>query len=155
VFILGLAALAIELASLMLLLRLGSFMLWLNLAALVLSTSINWIAAQHIGLAGAALGSVIVIYIDRIASLWRISRETRIPVRDLQEWRGLALPLALSAGAGLCAWLGVARLLPSQDHVLRAFLGGLVLVLSYVALRALCGMDRGLHRAVREFAHRF
>jgi O-antigen/teichoic acid export membrane protein len=155
VFTIGLAALVIELASVMLLLRLGTFMLWLNLVALLLSTSINWYSAQAFGLAGAAAGSVIVIYIDRAASLVRIARETRIPLRRLQDWSGLAVPLGLSVAAAFCAWAVVPQIFAEGEHFARAATGALVLGVTYASLRAACGMDRELHRAVRNLAHRF
>lgn len=155
VFILGLAALVIELASLILLLRLGPFMLWLNLAALILSTTINWFSAQQFGLAGAAAGSVIVLYLDRAASLWRVSQKTGVPIRRLQDWRGILLLLALSVLAAAFAWAVVAYLFGREQHLLRAVSGGILLAAAYASLRAVCGMDQEFRRAVRALAHRF
>jgi len=155
VFILGLAALVIELASLMLLLRLGSFMLWVNLVALFVSTTINWFSAQEFGLAGAAAGSVVVIYLDRAASLWRVSREAGITVWKLQDWRGLAVLLLISVLSAAFAWAVVPYFFDEDQNLLRAAAGAVVLIAAYASLRALCGMDRELRRAVRDFAHRF
>src|SRR5260221_4459406 len=81
VYIAGLVALALELATTMQLLRQGAFMLGLGAAVLALSVLLSWAAAQRYGLAGAALGSVAAIYIDQAATPPRISRHTRMARR--------------------------------------------------------------------------
>jgi O-antigen/teichoic acid export membrane protein len=87
VYVLGLIALVVELASITLLLRHGMFVVGVNAVAVVLAVPISWLGAQHFGLAGAAAGSVMMIYLDRIATLRHISRHTGIPFRRLQDWR--------------------------------------------------------------------
>ena len=64
VYIVGLAALVLELASLTMLLRQVVFVMALNAVLLAPSVALDWIGATHLGLAGAAAGSVIAIYLE-------------------------------------------------------------------------------------------
>src|SRR6185436_998736 len=65
VYTVGLAAMVVELAAISLLLRQGALMMWVNLAMLALAVSINCVMAHEIGLAGAAVGTVVAMYVDR------------------------------------------------------------------------------------------
>src|SRR2546429_8675958 len=64
IYILGLIALVIEPATLMLLLRQGAFSMRLGALALALSVTLSWTCASAGGLAGAAVGSVTAIYLE-------------------------------------------------------------------------------------------
>jgi O-antigen/teichoic acid export membrane protein len=146
-YITGLAALVVELASITFLLRQGMFVIRLNLAALAVAVALSWIAARQFGLAGAAAGGVAVIYLDRIATLWRISRRTGVAVRNLQNWRTLAL-LALSAAcAAAFAWSLVGRYLPGSAALARMSVGAVLLGTAYAAMVALLLPRRALARA--------
>src|SRR6266571_901615 len=109
VYIVGLAALVVELATIIMLLRQGAFMTGVNLVALVLSVALNWFSAQHFGLAGAAMGGVTAIWLDRIATLWRIALRTGVPFPRLQDWRTLGLLMLFAALAAVLAWAVVSR----------------------------------------------
>src|SRR5437762_9106599 len=73
----------------MLLLRQGALSMRLGVLALALSVTLSWTCASAGGLAGAAVGSVTAIYLEHVGALWRISRCTGIPWRQLQDWRSL------------------------------------------------------------------
>jgi O-antigen/teichoic acid export membrane protein len=89
VYIVGLAALVVELLTVTLLMRQGGFMMRMNLLVLPLSVALSWYAAHRFGFAGAAVGSVAVMYIDRIVLLRRIARCTGIAFQRLQDWRAV------------------------------------------------------------------
>ena len=132
-YIVGYAALVIELGSVILLLRQGPFALCVHGAAIVVSVSVGWALAGAIGLVGAAAGSVIAIYIDRFVTLRRISRLSGIPLAVLQDWRGLAIALGYAAASGALAWLAAGFF----DHPLsRLTAGGAVLALAYLPILA-------------------
>ncbi len=152
-YIIGFAALVIELASITLLLRQGPFMLWLNLTALGVSVAMYWYGAQYFGLPGAALGTVFAICGDRAVTLWRISRLTGVAMRTLQDWRTLGLLALMSALAAALAWGIVGSYLAASGLFARVFAGGMLLAAAYVALRACFGMDRELLRALRNYRH--
>ena len=153
IYILGIAALVLELSSLTMLLRQAVFVMVLNAAALVLAVALNWYAATRVGLAGAAMGTVIVMGIDRIVTLWRISRLTGVPIRRLQDWKTLFLLVLFAAGASLLAWAVTVLYFATSGPVLRMLAGGAVLALSYVAIAALSGTGRTWLAAVRTQKH--
>jgi O-antigen/teichoic acid export membrane protein len=142
IYILGLIALVVEPATLMALLRQGPFTIRLGVLALVLSVAISWTCGRAGGLAGAALGSVTAIYLEHVCTLWRISRCTRIPWRQLQDWRSLALLLLCAALAGLVSWSVVSRLLAGFGPEARVVVGGVLLAAAYLTLCAMCGLAR-------------
>jgi O-antigen/teichoic acid export membrane protein len=142
VYIIGFAALIVELASITLLLRQGPFVMWLNLLALPFSVGLSWYAAHRYGLVGAAVGSVIAIYFDRIATLQRIAFCTGIPLRRLQDWRTLGLLVLFSALAATLSWGIVGRYFAMGEPMVRLAVGGAILAAAYGAMAALSGTGR-------------
>ncbi len=74
IYIVGLLALVLELATVMLLLRQGRYSMRLAVIALLFSVAISWSGAHAFGLAGAALGSVTAIYLEQLATLRPVVR---------------------------------------------------------------------------------
>jgi O-antigen/teichoic acid export membrane protein len=153
VCIVGIAALAIELSSVTLLLRQSVFVMLVNVMALVLAVSLNWVAALNIGLAGAALGTVAVIYLDRFVTLWRISRIAGIPIRRLQDWTTLALLLAFAMLSALLAWGTIAGVLAASGPLVRILVGAAVLAAAYAVLVAASHTGRDALAALRGRPH--
>ena len=149
VYIIGLAALVIELSSVTMLLRLAPFVMWLNLIALAIAVVLDWICALHFGLAGAAAGSVAVIYLDRIATLRHIARHTGVPLQRLQDWRALGLRMLFAVLAAALAWGLVGRYFGASGPLARLIAGGTLLALAYTALAQLSGLGRDRLAAVR------
>jgi len=85
---------------------------------------------------------VTAIYIEHLATLWRISRRTAIPVHRLQDWRSLGLLLLCAALAALIAWVAASRALAAFGPVVRVAAGGGLLAIAYLALLGLCGLGR-------------
>jgi len=150
VYIVGLAALVVELSTVTLLLRQGGFMMRLNLLVLPLSVALSWYAAHHFGFAGVAMGSVGVVYIDRIVTLRRIALCTGIAFQRLQDWRTLGLLLLFAALAALLAWGMVARYFAASGPIVRLVVGGLVMGAAYASMAACLGMRRGWLPAARK-----
>jgi O-antigen/teichoic acid export membrane protein len=129
-YVAGLAVLVIEVGSVVLLLKQGAFAVRLNLVLLGLALAVSWAGARHFGLAGAAAGSVAVIFLDRLFMLRHVARHTGVPIGRLQDWGGLAgaaLFAALGAALawGLDAWAGLEHALP------RMALGATVVAAAY------------------------
>jgi O-antigen/teichoic acid export membrane protein len=141
IYVLGLIALVIEPASIMLLLRQGAFSMRVGVLALLFSVAVSFAGARLFGLAGAAAGSVTAIYFEHLATLWRISKRTGIPLRRVQDWRSLALLLLCAALSGLVAW-GVVSSLGVPGSAARAVAGGVLLGAAYLGLVMLCGLGR-------------
>ena len=143
VYIAAIAALTVELAGIMLLLREGAFALRVNVLALALSVGLSWVAAQHYGLPGAAFGSVIAVYIDRAATLQRIALRTGIPLGQLQNWRALGTLLIFAALAALPAWFMVRHYFAASGPLVHLAVGGAVLGAVYAALLGCSVMSAG------------
>jgi O-antigen/teichoic acid export membrane protein len=129
----GQAALVVEVGSLVLLLRQGTFVLWVTGLALALSIAVSWFGAHHFGLVGAAAGSVLAIYFDRALTLRRIARLTGTRLGELQDWAGLARTFVLAALSATLAWVVVAQFLAVAAPLLRLALGAAVLGTAYAA----------------------
>lgn len=153
VYIAGIVILAVELSNITMLLRQSVFMMVVNVVALILAVALNWYAAFRIGLAGAALGSVIVIYLDRFATLWRISSLTGVSVRRLQDWRTLGLLGLFATVAAFMAWAMAARFSPFGGELIRLLVGVLTLIPAYVALAATSRTCRGWFMTIRNQRH--
>ena len=97
VYIVGLVVVVVELATLLQLLRQGLFNATLNAAMLCASVAVSWTAGAHLGLAGAAAGSVVALYADRVVTLRRIAALTGVPVLRQQA----TCPLTLGCLRGL------------------------------------------------------
>jgi len=143
VYIIGLAVLVIELASVTLLLRQGQFLMWLNLVTLIVALSLNWYGAHAFGLTGAATGTVIALYVDRIATLRRIARKTGLPIAQLQDWRALFLLLLAAVFAGAIAWATTRYYFAMFGPFLQLVAGGMVLATTYLLFAGLLGGRRG------------
>jgi O-antigen/teichoic acid export membrane protein len=131
VYILGVAALVVELASLTFLLQQGGFVLRLAAAALAASVALSALGAQHFGLAGAAVGSTAAVYLDLGVTLRRLARRTGVPLAALQDWRALGLLAAFSLLGAALAWMLVERLLPAGGTFARLAAGGIVHATAY------------------------
>jgi O-antigen/teichoic acid export membrane protein len=143
VYTIGLAALVVELATVTLLLRQGGFMMRLNLLVLPLSVALSWYAALRFGFAGAAMGSVAVVYIDRILTLRRVAKCTGIGFQRLQDWRTLAQLLLFAVLAAVLAWGMVDHYFDARGPLVRLVVGGLILAASYASMAGWLGMRRG------------
>ncbi len=133
VYIAGLALLVIELASVLQMLRQGPFTLAMNAFSIALSLPLSWVGGVHLGLVGAAAGSVTALYFDRAITLLRIASVSGVPVARQQHWASLARLGACAAAASLLAWLGVRLLFADSAPLARLAAGCVILGLPYLA----------------------
>lgn len=151
IYTIGVLANVVELATIMLLLRQGAFVMRLNLFTLLFSVGLSWYAAVTFGFAGAAAGSVTVMYIDRIATLRRIALRSGVALRRLQDWRSLGLLLLSAALAAILAWCIVVLYFGTSAPLVRLAVGGAVLAAGYAVMAALLGVGRNWLYALRNF----
>jgi peptidoglycan biosynthesis protein MviN/MurJ (putative lipid II flippase) len=137
VYIIGLAAMVLETGSLTLLMREGPFAMRVNMVVLALAILTSYLGALHFGLAGAALGSVSALFIDRSAMLWRMGQRSGVPFRAIQDWRGLALALVNGIVTALVVWGLVDLYFAEARPLMRLAAGGVLLAVAYVALPSL------------------
>jgi len=131
VYIVGLTALIVELASVMQLLRQGMFSLATNIVVLAVSVPLSWSGGVHLGLAGAAAGSVSALYLDRTIVLRRIAAITGVPVRAQQHWGALGRHFLWTAVATMVASLVAHLFFPAAPHAVRLVIGAIVVALVY------------------------
>ena len=141
-YILGLAAMALETGTVTLQLRQGRHQVIMSAGLLVLSIPLSWFGAHQFGLPGAALGSVTAIYLDRYFTLRMMAQKTDIPIRRLQDWRSLLLWVLFGGIAALCAFCVVELWLPAAGAFTRLALGGVCMAVVYGALQACLGIGR-------------
>lgn len=153
VYTIGFLASVVELATVMLLLRQGGFVMRLNLLVLPLSVALSWYAAHRFGFAGAAAGSVAAIYIDRIATLRRVALHSGVAFRRLQDWRSLGQLMLSAALAAILAWCIVVLYFGTSAPLVRLAVGGAVLAVGYGAVAVLLGVGRSWLTAMRNFRH--
>lgn len=134
VYTLGMGLMAVELYSLMLLQRDGGFVLRLSLILVIVSGLLSWQAAQHFGLPGAALGSVVALALDRGLTLRRLARTTGIGIGSLQDWPRLAGVLLCAALATALAWGIVDSHAELSSALARILVGGATLAAAYILL---------------------
>jgi O-antigen/teichoic acid export membrane protein len=133
-YCIGLLAGLVEVGSVLLLLRQGTFAMAVNAGALGVSALLSWFAAVEIGLAGAAAGSVVAIYLDRALMLRRISSCAGMPVALLQDWKVLGVRVATAALSAAFAWIVASHALAEAHPLQRLALGALCLSVVYGAL---------------------
>ena len=142
VYALGMATLAVEVGSLLLLLRQGPYAIGVNAVALALSAAISFAGALYLGLPGAAAGSVLALVLDRALTLRRIATQTGVPLSRLQNWRGLARTALVAAAGGALA-AGVTHFLFAGAAPLARLAAGAVVL---AAVYWLFILRRGNHK---------
>ncbi len=141
-YIAGLAAMVVEIGSLTLVMREGEFAMRVNLAVLALAALASFAGAKAFGLPGAAAGSVIAVYLDRTAMMWRFAGRSGIAFRKVQDWRGLGLAFVYSALSAAFTWGMVDLYLQDAKPLMRLAAGAVLLGAAYAALPMLVGARR-------------
>ena len=131
----GLVAFVVEVVSTLFVLRQGAFAARVNALVLAIALPLSYFGARELGLAGAALGSVLALFAERVLSIARISRLTATPVTRLQDWGTLAGLLAAAILAAAVA--GVALHWSDWGSLPRLAAGAAIVAAAYpAALRA-------------------
>ncbi|MGE5095179.1 MAG: lipopolysaccharide biosynthesis protein [Betaproteobacteria bacterium] len=141
-YILGLVAFVVELVSLLFVLQEGKFAARVNGLVLLLAVPLSYFGAVHWGLMGAAMGSVVAIYAERILSLSRLAELTATPISRLQDWPTLAGILAAAILAALAA--GTTLHWTEWSSFATLVAGAAIVAVVYPAMLFLMGQGRQL-----------
>jgi O-antigen/teichoic acid export membrane protein len=137
VYIVGLVVFVVELVSLLFVLGQGGFAARVNAMVLGIALPLSFWGGMEVGLAGAAMGSVTALYVERLLSLQRISRLTNTPLSKLQDWKTLA---GLAIASALAAAVAGALVRWSEWTTLAALLaGGAIMAAAYPVFLRLTG----------------
>jgi O-antigen/teichoic acid export membrane protein len=142
VYVVGLLILVVEIQSVLFLMKQGPFAAWVNGLVLALAIPLSYFGAMTWGLPGAAVGSVVALYSERVLSLTRLARLSQTPLHKLQDWTTLLGILA--AGAVSASIAGIAL----HQFTLRPFTqlacGAAIVAIVYPAALFLTGQRRCL-----------
>ena len=138
VYLASICILVLEIGSVLLLLRQGKFALGANALALAVSVAMSFTLASALGLAGAAGGSLAAVLIDRTLMLRRISAQVGIPVRDLQDWRGLLVAFCYALASAALIRIAVDLLAYEGGAFARLALGACGLAIAYLPIAWRC-----------------
>ena len=132
VYILGLIAVSIELGSVMLVFSQGAFVMRLDFLLLIASAAGSYMGGILYGLPGAALGSVLAVYVGLFGKIYRIRSETGISMNYIQDWKGVGSSLLAALLAGSVAWIISALPAVSGGPWLQLSLGSVALFATYI-----------------------
>jgi O-antigen/teichoic acid export membrane protein len=142
VYSIGLLAYVVELVSVLFVLRQGPFAAKVNAIVLLIALPLSLLGAMRWGLVGAALGSVVAVYVERVISLQRISRLTGMRVAALQDWGAIAGILGAAAISAAAAGAFLSNF--DWPPLVTLAAGGLVVALLYPAALYVTGQARQL-----------
>lgn len=103
-----------------------------HLQRLVLNGVLLWALIPVLGLAGAALASVLAMAVMKAVLLRRVSHLLRVPLRGLLPWTRLGGIFAVSLTVAVLAWIGTHAL--AFDRAGRLLFSGIVFVSGYGVL---------------------
>jgi O-antigen/teichoic acid export membrane protein len=141
-YIVGLVAFVVELVSMLFVLQQGKFAARVNGMVLFIALPMSYFGAMHWGLMGAAMGSVVAIYTERVLSLSRLAELTSTPISRLQDWATLAGILAAAMLSALAA--GTVMHFTEWSSFATLVAGGAILAVTYPAMLYLTGQGRQL-----------
>ncbi len=104
VYILGFVAQCLESTTLLRLCNAGRFVLKLNLILLPLAILTGYLGAQRFGIPGAALGSVITLYVGEVLNLKKSATAMQTSLYKIIDWRSWSWILLATLVAGIGAF---------------------------------------------------
>jgi O-antigen/teichoic acid export membrane protein len=151
VYTIGLLAYVVELTSILFVLKQGPYCAKVMAVALAVALPTSYFGATHFGLPGAAMGTVLAVYVERAISLARIARLTGVPVVRLQDWTTLAGLLAAAAIASAVA--GMALTWRGLRPIETLALGGAIMAIAYPLALLATGQRRHLMSFIASIRH--
>lgn len=131
VYVIAFGLRVLEIGSLVLFLGLGRIAIQVNAFALMISVAASWLGARYFGLAGAAAGSLVAIYIDRALLLRAIAARSGVSLSDLQDWRSIGSLAALAGGVAAVAWAMALAFFAESSPLPRLLVGATVFAVVY------------------------
>ncbi len=149
IYVVGMVAFCVEVNNVMLLLKEGGFAARTNFMTLLICIVVSIVFAKEFGLAGAAAGSVVAVYMERALTLRRMGARLSLSLGALQNWRALGKTLLAAAAAATLAGWGVTILPHPAPLVIQLALGGSILMAAYIPTLFALGMGSLLRGLIR------
>ncbi len=131
IYTVGMIRMSIEVASILVIFSQGRFVMKVAGLLSLLSVAGSYLGAHLLGLNGAALGSVVSLYIGAVLNFQRAAMLVGKPVRHLQDWRSLFLILIGSILAATIAWVVVFIAIPNGAAIVQLIIGLAITCLIY------------------------
>jgi O-antigen/teichoic acid export membrane protein len=151
IYVFGLLILVVEIQSVLFLMKQGAFAARVNALVLALALPLSYLGAITWGLPGAAVGSVVALYSERVLSLTRLARLSDTRLLKLQDWPTLA---GILAAAALSASIAGFALHQANLHPFAHLAaGGVLMGLVYPAALFLTGQRHCLTSFLASMRH--
>jgi teichuronic acid exporter len=123
---------AVEISTVMLVLRQGSFLLLASLISLPVGLAASYAASQAWGMAGAAAGLVVGNFVAIFVLYAHASRLLALPVRALQDWRTIARIGGAAILAGVAAYVALLAIPAGLGHLAAILISGVAFCCAYL-----------------------
>jgi O-antigen/teichoic acid export membrane protein len=123
---------AVEISTVMLVLRQGSFLLLSSLISLPVGLAASYAASQAWGMAGAAAGLVVGNSVAIFVLYAHASRLLALPVRALQDWRTIARIGGAAILAGVAAYVTLLAIPAGLGHLAAILISGVAFCCAYL-----------------------
>ncbi len=134
IYMAGTFMLAVEMSSILVVLKQGKFVLALSAILLAIASLVTYFGATLAGMNGVAIASVVVMFVGNILNFRRVSMCTGRPLRELQDWGTLAKLLIASATAGIVALAAWKMFALSWPLLFQLAVSGAVFVIAYLGM---------------------
>jgi O-antigen/teichoic acid export membrane protein len=122
---------AVEISTVMLVLRQGPFLLLSSLISLPVGLAVSYAGSQAWGMPGAAAGVVVGNFVAIFVLYARASRFLALPVQALQDWRTIARIGGAAMLAGVAAYAALLVIPAGLDHVAAIVVSGVAFCCAY------------------------
>jgi O-antigen/teichoic acid export membrane protein len=123
---------AVSVASVLMVLRQGNFVMKVNTFSFIFSPVAVYIGAVFLGLPGVAIATLIATVIEKILNFRRASKLLQIPFRELQPWRIIGSIFVASVCSGIFVYGFDTVFLVGYLDLLKILAGGLLFLISYL-----------------------
>lgn len=139
IYLIGTIILAVEMGSVLVVLRQGNFVLRVSAALLAVTLISAYYGALLLGISGVAVVAVAGTFIGRVLNFRRVSKLTNKPLRSLQDWLTLTKLFFASIVASIIALTVCNILAGSWSLFLQLFISGVVFLPVYLGVLTLIG----------------
>lgn len=138
IYMLIMAVESIEIALILVAMRQGRFMMYVDALVLPIAIGTAMLGAKYFGVSGAAAGGLVGAVLAQSALYLRCKKLTGLPIAQLQDWRGLARIILCSVLAALGSQV-VSLFDFSGSLSLKLPLAGLLFMAIYWSALKFCG----------------
>ncbi len=130
IYIIGVAVMCVEVSSILIVFQQGRFVMLTSIILTVSAIITSYYCARYLGLAGAAMGSVLSMIIGSIIYYIRSARLLACNIYRLQDWPSLAI-IMISAVIACSVAFYCTHVLMIDSHFYSTVIGGIISIFLY------------------------